>query len=83
MSVARLPRSAIEERLSTYWCELFGIEAVTHHEDFVEAGGDSIKAMIIANRIEDELGIRLSMEDLYGTLEQQAIACEQLMDEGR
>jgi acyl carrier protein len=78
MSVENLPRSAIEERLSTYWRELFGIEAVRRDENFVEAGGDSIKATILANRIEDELGVRLSMEELYGTVEEQAIACEQL-----
>jgi len=82
MSAENLPRSAIEEMLSTYWRELFGIEAVRRDENFREAGGDSIMATILANRIEGELGVRLSMEDLYGTLEQQAIACEQLMYEG-
>lgn len=83
MSVEKLSHSAIEEKLLTYWCELFGVEVVSHNENFIEAGGDSIRATILARLIEDELGVRLSIEDLYGTLNQQAIACERLMDEER
>jgi acyl carrier protein len=82
MSVENLPRSAIEKKLSTYWCELLGVEAVTREEHFLEAGGNSMMATLLANRIEDELGVRPSMEDLFGTLAQLASACEVLMAEG-
>lgn len=83
MSVQNLPRSAIEGKLSVYWCELIGVEAIRPDENFLEVGGNSMMATLLANRIEDELGVRPSMEDLFGTLEQLASACEALMEEGR
>ena len=82
MSVENLPRCAIEAKLAIYWRELLGVEAVRPDEHFLEAGGNSMMATILANRIEDELGVRPSMEDLFGTLAQLASACEALMEEG-
>lgn len=83
MSIESLSRSEIEEQLSAYWCELLGIEAVKRNDHFLEIGGNSMMATILANRIEDEMGVRPSMEELFNTLEHLAMACEALMEERR
>ena len=81
MSIDHVPRTSLEEKLADYWCELLGVEVVKHDDHFLSLGGNSMLATILANRIEDELGIRPSMEDLFSTLQRLAIACEELMEE--
>ncbi len=75
------PRTPMEERISGYWRELLGVQVVKPSDHFFELGGNSMMATILANRIEDELGIRPSMEALFNTLEQVAIACEEMVEE--
>jgi len=81
MSIDPTPRTPMEERLSGYWRELLGVEVVKRDDHFFELGGNSMMATLLANRIEDELGVRPSMEDLFNTLERVAIACEEAMKE--
>jgi len=81
MSSDPKPRTPMEERLSGYWRELLGVEVVKPGDHFFELGGNSMMATLLANRIEDELGIRPSMEVLFDTLERVATACEELVEE--
>ena len=69
------------QQLSGYWRELLGVEVVRPEEHFLELGGNSLMATTLANRIEKELGIQLSMVDLFNTLEQVAAICEELLRE--
>jgi acyl carrier protein len=69
------------ERLSSYWRELLGVEAVRPEDHFLEVGGNSLMATMLANRIEKELGVQLSMVDLFNTLEHVATLCEELLRE--
>ncbi len=81
MSTDPTPRTPMEERISGYWRELLGVQVVKPSDHFFELGGNSMMATILANRIEDELGVRPSMEELFNTLEQVARACEELVEE--
>ena len=81
MSIDNGPRTSIEAQLALYWCELLGVEAVKRDDHFLSLGGNSMTATILANRIEYELGVRLTMEDLFTTLGGMSLACESLMEE--
>lgn len=77
-SASSLP---LEQRIAGYWRELLGAESVAPGDQFLELGGNSLMATLLANRIEDELGVRPEMFDLFGTLEQAVAACEALLKE--
>lgn len=71
-------------QLAGYWRELLGTDVVKPEDHFLEMGGNSLMATMLANRIEEELGVQLSMVDLFNTLEHVAAACEeQLLEQGR
>ncbi len=81
MSTDTSPPPTLEQRLAGYWRELLGVESVAPGDHFIELGGNSLMATTLANRIEDELGVRPEMIDLFGTLEQAVSACEALLKE--
>ena len=72
------PRS-IADTIAGYWKELLGVEAVRPDDDFIGLGGDSIRASMLARRIEDGLGVRPEIAELFTTMEQVAEHCEALL----
>ncbi len=56
--------SSAETRLCGIWREALGVEAVDVHDNFFELGGHSLLAMTVLERIESELGLRLTPVDL-------------------
>ncbi len=73
------PAGALEDTIAGYWKELLGVEVVSPGDDFIGLGGDSVRATMLANRIEDELGVRPEIAELFTTLEQVARHCEALI----
>ncbi|GEN05113.1 Phosphopantetheine attachment site [Myxococcus fulvus] len=74
----------LQDKLAAYWRELLGAEVVRQQDHFLEVGGNSLMATMLANRIEEELGVQLSMVDLFDTLEHVTAVCEeQLREQGR
>jgi acyl carrier protein len=71
---------SVEQIIAGYWRELLGAEAVSSTDDFIQLGGNSMLATMLANRIEDELGVRPEIVDLFATLGQLAHVCEALLD---
>lgn len=75
---ARPPRDRIEERLLDVWMEVLGRDprsgAVGIDEDFADAGGHSLLAIRLLNRIGQTFGSPLSVTDLAqaGTVATQA-----------
>src|SRR5262249_5527018 len=49
-------RTAVEELLVGIWGEVLGVEKVGVHDNFFDLGGDSIKAAILTNRLQETLG---------------------------
>jgi acyl carrier protein len=70
---------SIADTIAGYWKELLGVEAVNPGDDFIGLGGDSVRATLLANRIEDDLGVRPEIAELFTTLEQVAAHCEALL----
>jgi len=73
---------SVDGRIAGYWRELLGVEVVRPTDDFIGLGGNSMLAMMLANRIEDELGIRLEIVELFATFGQIAQRCAALASEG-
>ncbi|HEU4730405.1 MAG TPA: phosphopantetheine-binding protein [Kofleriaceae bacterium] len=67
--------------IGAHWRELLGVEAPRPGDDFIALGGNSMVATMLANRIEDELGVRPEVIDLFTTLGQTAALCEALLRE--
>jgi len=73
------PSRSIEVIIAGYWRELLGIDAVAPTDHFINLGGDSVRATMLANRIEDELGVRPRIVELFATLAEVAHHCEDLL----
>ncbi len=57
--------SPLEQELLDLWQSFFDEENLSVHDDFFELGGDSLKAVTMANRIYDLYKIRLKPEDYF------------------
>ncbi|WP_043774779.1 alpha/beta fold hydrolase [Desulfomicrobium escambiense] len=61
----RKPSGAVEEKLADIWHRLLGVESVDADADFFGLGGHSILAIRLAAMIEKELGLRVSLTELF------------------
>lgn len=53
------------ERVERIWTEVFQAHGTGATDDFFGAGGDSLTAMRILSRITSDLGVELTVEDVY------------------
>ncbi|NOK12202.1 phosphopantetheine-binding protein [Corallococcus exercitus] len=73
--------SDTEAKLAAWWKELLGVEVVRPEDHFLEIGGNSLMATVLSNRIESELGVEVSMVELFDTLRAVATLCDELLQE--
>ncbi|MCU0287404.1 MAG: phosphopantetheine-binding protein, partial [Acidobacteria bacterium] len=59
------PTDEIEESLAILWQEFFGIDTIGIDDDFFALGGDSLKAIIILERISKKLAARITVADFF------------------
>ncbi|GAA6621097.1 amino acid adenylation domain-containing protein [Scytonema sp. NUACC26] len=59
------PRTPEEEMLARLWAEVLDIEQVGIHDNFFELGGNSLKAIVLLNRVQQQLGKTFQMVDLF------------------
>ncbi|WP_344604656.1 non-ribosomal peptide synthase/polyketide synthase [Streptomyces glaucus] len=59
------PRTREERILAAIWADVLGTDAVGVRDDFFDLGGDSVLAARTLARIRDELGVRLSVRDVF------------------
>ncbi|MEA2692083.1 MAG: hypothetical protein QOJ16_1470 [Acidobacteriota bacterium] len=59
-----VPSGETEERLVRAWEEVLGRQGIGLHDDFYQLGGNSLKAVRLALRIERELGIAVGLKEL-------------------
>ena len=59
------PSGELEGWLADRWAELFDRGPVSATADFFELGGDSIAAMQLSSRIRRDLGVTLSVRDIF------------------
>ncbi|MEU3370407.1 non-ribosomal peptide synthase/polyketide synthase [Streptomyces sp. NPDC006660] len=69
-----LPRTPQEEALAAIWADALGTDAVGVRDDFFDLGGDSLLAARVLSRIRDDLGLRLTVRDLFTSRTVEALA---------
>lgn len=55
----------LERRLAEIWCQVLDIEQVGIQDDFMELGGDSLKAGQVIARIVNQIGVELALPQLF------------------
>lgn len=73
------PRTRVEVELTTIWQSVLGHEPIGVQDHFLDLGGDSLQATMIAARMREHFGISLSLLDMLDapTVEEQARIVEQ------
>ena len=61
----RPARSDAERDIGKIWGEVLGLDAVDFECEFFDAGGHSLAALRLLGRLTHELGLRLSLRELY------------------
>lgn len=59
------PSGAMEEDLAALWCELVGVDRVGRNDSFFDVGGHSLLATQLAARIESDLGVQVTLRQLF------------------
>jgi amino acid adenylation domain-containing protein len=59
------PVTETERKVAKVWCEVLNVPAVTAVESFFDAGGTSIAAVAVQARLKNQLGITLSLVELF------------------
>jgi aryl carrier-like protein len=62
---ARLPETVLERKLHSIWCEVLGKEQLSVHDDFFNAGGDSLGVIRVLARLRNK-GCHLTIQEFYG-----------------
>jgi amino acid adenylation domain-containing protein len=76
---AEPPSTATEKSLAAIWSEVLGVQEISADDSFFDIGGHSLKATRVINRVRRELGVELSMHELFRrpTLRELAAAVDQ------
>jgi len=59
------PRNETEKKLSALWCEILNLKQVSINDNFFEVGGNSIKVIILRNKIAENLDFNIDIIDLF------------------
>ncbi|HEY0604618.1 MAG TPA: beta-ketoacyl synthase N-terminal-like domain-containing protein, partial [Herpetosiphonaceae bacterium] len=59
------PQTETEQTLASIWQHLLGIEPVGIHDDYFELGGHSLLATQIVAQIQERLGVRVPVQQLF------------------
>ena len=67
-------------RLAQIWTEILGVELRSLEDDFFALGGDSLSAVRLLLKIDEEFAVRLDLESVFNvpTIAQQAVAIDAL-----
>jgi amino acid adenylation domain-containing protein len=60
------PRTPVEARLATLWAAVLGVDRIGVHDNFLDLGGDSLRAMQIASRVQDTWQVDIPLGALFG-----------------
>lgn len=59
------PRNKTEEVIANIWQDILGLRTIGVHDNFFTIGGHSLKATQVMSKILDELGIKISIRELF------------------
>ena len=61
------PRTETEQLLARIWAELLGLNQIGVHDNFFDLGGHSLLAARVVNRMNDALGIDMTLVQIFET----------------
>ncbi|MEN7551664.1 amino acid adenylation domain-containing protein [Rapidithrix thailandica] len=59
------PQTSIEQQLAEIWSQVLGINRISRNDNFFEIGGHSLKATQVVSRINEQLGKKLKLSDIF------------------
>ena len=65
------PRNELEEKMAAIWTAVLELPRVGIHDNFFDLGGHSLKGMRIVARVQQEMGLTMTLLDLF---RQQTVA---------
>lgn len=68
------PKNDTESYLVHLFEALFGLEGIGVEDDFFELGGDSLKALVLINRVKRTRGITLTVSDMFSNTTARQLA---------
>ena len=73
------PQTPTEETIARIWRDVLGIEQVGRHDNFFDLGGHSLQSVILLDKIEKELKVKIQpREILLQTLGQLAVSVDKV-----
>ncbi|MBW8833545.1 MAG: AMP-binding protein, partial [Burkholderiales bacterium] len=70
----KAPEGPLEIALAQIWADLLHVERVGRHDSFFDLGGHSLLAVQALSRIEQRLGLRIALRELFEHASLQALA---------
>ncbi|MCP4108164.1 MAG: AMP-binding protein, partial [Desulfobacteraceae bacterium] len=68
------PRNEAEEKLVKIWEEILILDKIGIHDNFFDLGGHSLKATRLVSRISKDLGVGISLKDIFSNPTIESIA---------
>ncbi|WLQ16385.1 SDR family NAD(P)-dependent oxidoreductase [Hahella aquimaris] len=59
------PDSALQQDIAAIWSGILGVEGVGVDDRFMELGGDSLKTIVMAEKVYKKLGKRIAIQDFF------------------
>ncbi|ABC30190.1 Polyketide synthase modules and related protein [Hahella chejuensis KCTC 2396] len=59
------PGNALQEEIAAIWSGILGVEGVGVDDRFMELGGDSLKTIVMAEKVYKKLGKRIAIQDFF------------------
>lgn len=59
------PRTELEKRIAAIWQKAFGLTAISINDNFFDLGGQSLLMLRVHQRLREELGMKLSIVQLF------------------
>jgi acyl carrier protein len=65
MNATNTATSDVKALFASVWAELLGAGEFSADDNFIELGGNSLLATILATRLQEELGIAIDIQDIF------------------
>lgn len=70
-----LPRTPLEQQIADIFALLLGVQRVGVHESFFDLGGHSLLAAKLLSRIDNTVGVKLSLQRVFEAPTVEGLAC--------
>ena len=65
--VKEAPRDPLEKQVAAIWSDVLGVPVVARNDNFFALGGNSLRAVVLAHRVSEGLGLQVSARQLFAS----------------